>query len=123
MHLLRSGPFARLGSGVAGSAHSRISIKIDGGNEKLTKSINKRCYFSSDQIKRVKDQIGLLFFIATFWGFFSLYQSIIIFPFKLTMFAKKRSSESYFTNTIFWNCLLNKWSRNMFYHFYRNPLG
>ncbi|CAI8593084.1 unnamed protein product [Vicia faba] len=59
-------------------------------------------WYKSD-MSHMQDQIGLLFFITGFWGFFPLFQAIFTFPQELMMLEKERSSgmyrlSSYFTS-------------------------
>ncbi|VVB11354.1 unnamed protein product [Arabis nemorensis] len=46
-------------------------------------------------ISRLQDQIGLLFFMSSFWGFFPLFQQIFTFPQERKMLEKERSSSMY----------------------------
>ncbi|KAK7324595.1 hypothetical protein VNO77_28288 [Canavalia gladiata] len=57
-------------------------------------------WFRSD-ISHLQDQIGLLFFISGFWGFFPLYQAIFTFPQELMMLEKERSSGMYRLSSYF----------------------
>ncbi|CAB81392.1 putative protein [Arabidopsis thaliana] len=47
------------------------------------------------KISRLQDQIGLLFFISSFWAFFPLFQQIFTFPQERAMLQKERSSGMY----------------------------
>ncbi|CAH8275172.1 unnamed protein product [Arabidopsis lyrata] len=47
------------------------------------------------KISRLQDQIGLLFFISSFWAFFPLFQQIFTFPQERAMLQKERSSGVY----------------------------
>ncbi|KAI4333706.1 hypothetical protein L6164_018479 [Bauhinia variegata] len=51
-------------------------------------------WYKSD-ISHLQDQIGLLFFIIGFWGFFVLFEAIFTFPQELMMLQKERSSGMY----------------------------
>ncbi|CAK9871016.1 unnamed protein product [Sphagnum jensenii] len=44
---------------------------------------------------RIQDQVGLLFFISTFWGFFPLFSAIFTFPQERAMLLKERGSGMY----------------------------
>ncbi|WVY99419.1 hypothetical protein V8G54_025489 [Vigna mungo] len=57
-------------------------------------------WFKSD-ISHLQDQIGLLFFISGFWGFFPLFQAIFTFPQELMMLQKERSSGMYRLSSYF----------------------
>lgn len=46
-------------------------------------------------------QIGLLFFVSGFWGFFPLFQAIFTFPQELLMLEKERSSGMYRLSSYF----------------------
>ncbi|KAG6540948.1 hypothetical protein Mapa_017669 [Marchantia paleacea] len=43
----------------------------------------------------ISDQVGLLFFVSTFWGFFPIFTSIFTFPTERQMLAKERASGMY----------------------------
>ncbi|XP_042501307.1 ABC transporter G family member 21 isoform X2 [Macadamia integrifolia] len=43
----------------------------------------------------VQDQVGLLFFFSTFWGFFPMFNAIFAFPQERAMLIKERSSGMY----------------------------
>ncbi|MCO5614053.1 hypothetical protein L7F22_068334 [Adiantum nelumboides] len=43
----------------------------------------------------LEDQVGLLFFIGLFWGFFPLFNAIFTFPLERAILAKERSSDMY----------------------------
>ncbi|KEH38788.1 white-brown-complex ABC transporter family protein [Medicago truncatula] len=51
-------------------------------------------WYKSD-MSHLQDQIGLLFFVTGFWGFFPLFQAIFTFPQELMMLEKERSSGMY----------------------------
>ncbi|KAJ8532388.1 hypothetical protein K7X08_012311 [Anisodus acutangulus] len=53
---------------------------------------------SSDDIQ---DQIGLLFFYSSFWGFYPLFQAIFTFPQERMMLEKERSSGMYRLSSYF----------------------
>ncbi|KAK7401844.1 hypothetical protein VNO78_13657 [Psophocarpus tetragonolobus] len=57
-------------------------------------------WFKSD-ISHLQDQIGLLFFMVGFWGFFPLFQAIFTFPQELMMLQKERSSGMYRLSSYF----------------------
>ncbi|KHN36795.1 ABC transporter G family member 9 [Glycine soja] len=57
-------------------------------------------WYKSD-ISHLQDQIGLLFFISGFWGFFPLFQAIFTFPQELLMLEKERSSGMYRLSSYF----------------------
>ncbi|CAL5200833.1 unnamed protein product [Lathyrus oleraceus] len=57
-------------------------------------------WFKSDT-SHMQDQIGLLFFITGFWGFFPLFQAIFTFPQELMMLEKERSSGMYRLSSYF----------------------
>ncbi|CAA7025262.1 unnamed protein product [Microthlaspi erraticum] len=46
-------------------------------------------------LAHIQDQIGLLFFISSFWAFFPLFQQIFTFPQERAMLEKERSSGMY----------------------------
>ncbi|MCO5548700.1 hypothetical protein L7F22_002159 [Adiantum nelumboides] len=51
---------------------------------------------SSIQTERqLADQVGLLFFIATYWGFFPLFTALFTFPLERAILAKERASNMY----------------------------
>lgn len=45
--------------------------------------------------QEVADQVGLLFFIATYWGFFPLFTALFTFPQDRAILAKERASDMY----------------------------
>ncbi|CAN8268152.1 unnamed protein product [Cochlearia groenlandica] len=45
--------------------------------------------------KGLQDQVGLLFFIAVFWGFFPVFTAIFTFPQERAMLSKERESDMY----------------------------
>ncbi|EOA18934.1 hypothetical protein CARUB_v10007565mg [Capsella rubella] len=47
------------------------------------------------KLSRLQDQIGLLFFMSSFWAFFPLFQQIFTFPQERAMLQKERSSGMY----------------------------
>ncbi|ONK75966.1 uncharacterized protein A4U43_C03F22430 [Asparagus officinalis] len=49
----------------------------------------------------VQDQVGLLFFISGFWGFFPVFQAIFTFPQERMMLTKERSSRMYRLSSYF----------------------
>ncbi|KAK8954764.1 ABC transporter G family member 9 [Platanthera zijinensis] len=49
----------------------------------------------------VADQVGLLFFISGFWGFFPVFQAIFTFPQERLMLTKERSSGMYRLSSYF----------------------
>lgn len=49
----------------------------------------------------LQDQIGLLFFYSSFWGFFPLFQAIFTFPQERMMLIKERSSGMYKLSSYF----------------------
>ncbi|XP_047342652.1 ABC transporter G family member 9-like [Impatiens glandulifera] len=49
----------------------------------------------------IQDQIGLLFFVAGFWGFFPLFQAIFTFPQERAMLEKERASGMYKLSSYF----------------------
>ncbi|CAH2077781.1 unnamed protein product [Thlaspi arvense] len=49
----------------------------------------------------LQDQIGLLFFMSSFWGFFPLFQQIFTFPQERKMLEKERSSGMYRLSSYF----------------------
>ncbi|XP_019193073.1 PREDICTED: ABC transporter G family member 9 isoform X2 [Ipomoea nil] len=49
----------------------------------------------------LQDQVGLLFFISSFWGFFPLFQAIFTFPEDKMMLGKERSSGMYKLSSFF----------------------
>ncbi|GMI63659.1 ATP-binding cassette G9 [Hibiscus trionum] len=57
-------------------------------------------WWKSD-ISHLQDQIGLLFFIAGFWGFFPLFQAIFTFPQERMMLQKERTSGTYRLSSYF----------------------
>ncbi|XP_058776767.1 ABC transporter G family member 9-like [Vicia villosa] len=57
-------------------------------------------WYKSDT-SHMQDQIGLLFFITGFWGFFPLFQAIFTFPQELMMLEKERSSGMYRLSSYF----------------------
>ncbi|KAL4334058.1 hypothetical protein GQ457_07G014350 [Hibiscus cannabinus] len=57
-------------------------------------------WWKSD-ISHLQDQIGLLFFISGFWGFFPLFQAIFTFPQERMMLQKERSSGTYRLSSYF----------------------
>ncbi|KAK2369589.1 ABC transporter G family member [Trifolium repens] len=57
-------------------------------------------WYKSD-MSHLQDQIGLLFFITGFWGFFPLFQAIFTFPQELMMLEKERSSGMYRLSSYF----------------------
>ncbi|KAK7257224.1 hypothetical protein RIF29_31037 [Crotalaria pallida] len=57
-------------------------------------------WFKSD-ISHLQDQIGLLFFIASFWAVYPAYQAIYTFPQELLMLKKERSSGMYRLSSYF----------------------
>ncbi|XP_027355275.1 ABC transporter G family member 9-like [Abrus precatorius] len=57
-------------------------------------------WYKSD-ISHLRDQIGLLFFISSFWGAMPLYHAIFTFPRELTMLEKERSSGMYRLSSYF----------------------
>ncbi|OAE22674.1 hypothetical protein AXG93_2675s1070 [Marchantia polymorpha subsp. ruderalis] len=48
-----------------------------------------------DSSDKIEDQVGLLFFSSTIWGFFPLFNSIFTFPQERDMLRKERSSGMY----------------------------
>ncbi|CAI5481441.1 unnamed protein product [Closterium sp. Yama58-4] len=44
---------------------------------------------------QIQDQVGLLFFISIFWGFFPLFAAIFTFPQERAILAKERASDMY----------------------------
>lgn len=50
---------------------------------------------------QLSSQIGLLFFVTGFWGFFPLFQAIFTFPQELMMLEKERSSGMYRLSSYF----------------------
>ncbi|CAN8326112.1 unnamed protein product [Cochlearia groenlandica] len=52
-------------------------------------------------IYHLQDQIGLLFFISSFWAFFPLFQQIFTFPQERKMLEKERSSGMYRLSSYF----------------------
>ncbi|KAL2331465.1 hypothetical protein Fmac_019046 [Flemingia macrophylla] len=57
-------------------------------------------WYKSD-ISHLQDQIGLLFFMSGFWGFFPLFQAIFTFPQEILMLEKERSSGTYRLSSYF----------------------
>ncbi|KAI9093191.1 hypothetical protein K1719_027205 [Acacia pycnantha] len=57
-------------------------------------------WFKSD-VSHLQDQIGLLFFIGSFWSFFPFFQAICTFPQERTMLEKERSSGTYRLSSYF----------------------
>lgn len=49
----------------------------------------------------IQDQVGLLFFYSSFWGFYPLFQAIFTFPTERTMLEKERSSGMYRLSSYF----------------------
>ncbi|KAK6917510.1 Toll/interleukin-1 receptor homology (TIR) domain [Dillenia turbinata] len=49
----------------------------------------------------IEDQVGLLFFYSSFWGFFPLYKAIWTFPKERLMLTKERSSHMYRLSSYF----------------------
>ncbi|KAH7420460.1 hypothetical protein KP509_13G008600 [Ceratopteris richardii] len=47
------------------------------------------------------DQVGLLFFIATFWGFFPLFTALFTFPLERAILAKERACDMYRLSSYF----------------------
>ncbi|KAI5080938.1 hypothetical protein GOP47_0004121 [Adiantum capillus-veneris] len=45
--------------------------------------------------RQLVDQVGLLFFIATYWGFFPLFTALFTFPLERAILAKERASNMY----------------------------
>lgn len=56
-----------------------------------SKSLN---YLEMDTFS-VSSQVGLLFFIAVFWGFFPVFTAIFTFPQERAMLSKERESNMY----------------------------
>ncbi|ESQ54531.1 hypothetical protein EUTSA_v10024656mg [Eutrema salsugineum] len=52
-------------------------------------------------LNHLQDQIGLLFFISSFWAFFPLFQQIFTFPQERKMLEKERSSGMYRLSSYF----------------------
>ncbi|CAL0333765.1 unnamed protein product [Lupinus luteus] len=59
-------------------------------------------WYKSD-ISHLQDQIGLLFFVASFWAVFPLYQAIYTFPKEILMLKKERSSGMYRLSSYFFS--------------------
>ncbi|CAJ1978586.1 unnamed protein product [Sphenostylis stenocarpa] len=57
-------------------------------------------WYKSD-ISHLQDQIGILFFLTSFWGSMPLYQAIFTFPQELMMLEKERSSGMYKLSSYF----------------------
>ncbi|CAN6558068.1 hypothetical protein EV1_007628 [Malus domestica] len=57
-------------------------------------------WWQSD-IAHLQDQIGLLFFMSGFWGFFPLFQAIFTFPPERKMLEKERASGTYRLSSYF----------------------
>ncbi|KAK9950594.1 hypothetical protein M0R45_006078 [Rubus argutus] len=57
-------------------------------------------WWQSD-ISHLQDQIGLLFFMSGFWGFFPLFQAIFTFPPERKMLQKERTSGTYRLSSYF----------------------
>ncbi|XP_059282826.1 ABC transporter G family member 9-like [Lycium ferocissimum] len=53
------------------------------------------------QSSDIEDQIGLLFFYSSFWGFYPLFQAIFTFPQERMMLEKERSSGMYRLSSYF----------------------
>eukprot|EP01018_Ginkgo_biloba_P019511 Gb_31556 [translate_table: standard] len=51
--------------------------------------------------KQLEDQVGLLFFIAMFWGYFPLFTAIFTFPQERAILAKERGSDMYCLSSYF----------------------
>ncbi|THU44174.1 hypothetical protein C4D60_Mb02t04630 [Musa balbisiana] len=49
----------------------------------------------------VQDQVGLLFFVASFWSFYPVFEAIFTFPQERTMLTKERSSGMYRLSSYF----------------------
>ncbi|KAI5083509.1 hypothetical protein GOP47_0003252 [Adiantum capillus-veneris] len=50
---------------------------------------------SASTYEQLADQIGLLFFMSSFWTFFPLFQAIVTFPSEKAILAKERASDMY----------------------------
>ncbi|XAR69841.1 hypothetical protein NMG60_11001577 [Bertholletia excelsa] len=48
-----------------------------------------------DSPQDIQDQVGLLFFIAVFWGFFPVFTAIFTFPQERAMLSKERAADMY----------------------------
>ncbi|CAL0333766.1 unnamed protein product [Lupinus luteus] len=59
-------------------------------------------WYKSD-ISHLQDQIGLLFFVTSFWAVFPLYQAIYTFPKEILMLKKERSSGMYRLSSYFFS--------------------
>ncbi|KAL8505936.1 hypothetical protein ACS0TY_016967 [Phlomoides rotata] len=57
-------------------------------------------WWQSD-ISHLQDQVGLFFFYSGFWGFYSIFQAIFIFPQERMMLEKERSSGMYRLSSYF----------------------
>ncbi|KHN08925.1 ABC transporter G family member 9, partial [Glycine soja] len=57
-------------------------------------------WYKSD-ISHLQDQIGILFFISSFWSSMALFQAIFTFPQELTILKKERSSGMYRLSSYF----------------------
>ncbi|KAJ7981704.1 ABC transporter-like protein [Quillaja saponaria] len=53
------------------------------------------------KLSHLQDQIGFLFFVAGFWGFFPLFEAIFTFPDELMMLEKERASGMYRLSSYF----------------------
>ncbi|KAK6934295.1 LOW QUALITY PROTEIN: ABC-2 type transporter [Dillenia turbinata] len=55
----------------------------------------------------IQDQVGLLFFYPSFWGFFPLFHAIFTFPQELMMLHKERSSGMYKLSSYFMSVIVS----------------
>ncbi|XP_020203279.1 ABC transporter G family member 9 [Cajanus cajan] len=79
--------------------HESLSV-LRIGQVLVVSLISGLLWYKSD-ISHLQDQIGLLFFMSGFWGFFPLFQAIFTFPQELLMLEKERSSGTYRLSSYF----------------------
>ncbi|KAL1540431.1 ABC transporter G member 9 [Salvia divinorum] len=58
-------------------------------------------FWWQSSVDHLQDQVGLLFFITNFWGFFPLFQAIFTFPKERKMLTKERTSGMYRLSSYF----------------------
>ncbi|KAL1299463.1 hypothetical protein HN51_044003 [Arachis hypogaea] len=66
----------------------------------LTSFIVGLLWYKSDTA-HMQDQLGLLFFLSSFWAFYPLYRAIFVFPDERVMLEKERSSGMYRLSSYF----------------------
>lgn len=67
-----------------------------------------------DTAKGLQDQIGLVFFIAVFWGFFPVFTAIFTFPQERAMLAKERAVDMYRLSAYFMARILSDLPLDLF---------